>query len=114
MPTFDEQKQKKQLADLRLSEEERVVSILSQKYNIPYVDLSIISVNTDALRLIPEETAREARIAGFKLNGKNIFVAVQSPDNEKTVMALKDLERRGYINQPYLASHNSLTYARSE
>ncbi len=111
MIIFDEDKQKKQLEALRLSEEENVVKILSQKYGIPHIDLSTVPINTDALRLIPEGDARKARIAGFKLIGKKIFVALTSPDKEETQMALRGLKERGYEPQPHLVSRHSLERA---
>ena len=111
MVTFDEEKQKKQVEELHLKEEENVVKILSKKYSIPYLDLSSIPINTDALRLIPEETAKKAGVAGFKLVGKKIAVAVISPQKEITIMALKELEQRGYKPGLYLVSHKSLGHA---
>ncbi len=111
MVTFDEDKQNKQLEMLRLSEEENVVKILSQKYGIPYLDMGSISINTDALRLIPEEEAKKASVAGFKLLGRKIFVATLSPQKEATQMTLKELERKGYEPQLHLVSKKSLERA---
>ncbi len=111
MVIFNEDKQKKQIETLYLSEEENVVKILSQKYAIPYLDLSGISINTDALRLIPEETARKGVLAGFRLVGKKIYVAVISPSKEETKMALRELERQGYEPHLYLVSKQSLDRA---
>ncbi|MBI2108987.1 MAG: type II/IV secretion system protein [Parcubacteria group bacterium] len=111
MVTFDENRQNKQLEILRRSEEEDVVKILSQKYGIPYLDLGSIPINTDALRLIPEEESREAEAAGFKLVGKKIFVAVLSPKKERTLMALKELERKGYEPLLNLVSRQGLERA---
>ncbi|MDP3725765.1 MAG: GspE/PulE family protein [bacterium] len=111
MVIFDEDKQKKQIETLYLSEEENVVKILSQKYGIPYLDLSGISINTDALRLIPEDAARKGILAGFRLVGKKIYVAVISPSKEETKMALRELERQGYEPHLYLVSKQSLDRA---
>lgn len=111
MVIFDEEKQKKQIESLRLAEEENVVKLLSQKYGVPYLDLTSISINTDALRLVPEAEARKANIAPFKLIGKKIFVAVLSPQKEETQMALRELTRRGYEPQLELVSKHSLAHA---
>ncbi len=111
MVIFDEEKQKKQLETLRASEAENVVTILSQKYGLPYLDLSTISVNTDALRLIPEAEARKSNTAGFRLVGKKIYVAAISPEKEETKMTLRELEERGYEPQIYLVSKKSLEHA---
>ena len=42
-------KQNKKVEELKQKEEEQVAEILSSKYGIKYVDLSGISINTDAL-----------------------------------------------------------------
>ena len=70
--SFNDEKEEQKVDELRLKEEEDVARILSDKYGIHYVDLTGISINTDALRLIPEAKAREARMAGFRIVGKKI------------------------------------------
>jgi hypothetical protein len=55
MITFDEDKQNRKMNDLLKKEEEELVELLSAKHNIEYADLSSISINTDALRLIDEK-----------------------------------------------------------
>ena len=52
MVTFDETKSNKRVANLRKKEEEDLASILSNKYGLEYIDLSAVSINTDALQLI--------------------------------------------------------------
>jgi len=111
MVTFDEEKQKKRLEELRTKEAEDVSRMLSDKYGIPYSDLSIVPINTDALRLFPEETARDAKIAVFKLAGKQASIGVLSPEREKTIMVLKDLENQGYVPHVFLVSERSLERA---
>ena len=71
MIQFDEEKQNKQISDLRRQEEEDLVQVLaSSKYNIPYINLSSVVVENEALRFINEKEAREAGIAPFKVIGK--------------------------------------------
>jgi len=83
MVTFDETKSNKRVANLRKKEEEDLASILSNKYGLEYIDLSAVSINTDALQLITEETSKEAEMAIFNKIGKKISIAVRSPNNEK-------------------------------
>ena len=54
----NEEKQEKRLAELRKKEEEDIVRILAARYDLNFIDLKPIPINTDALRLIPEENAR--------------------------------------------------------
>jgi hypothetical protein len=80
MATFDEEKQIKKLETLKKEEEEELARILSQKYGLDYVDLSKESISTDALRLIPEATARAAEAAAYDRVGKKVSVAIRTPD----------------------------------
>jgi type IV pilus assembly protein PilB len=108
---FDEDKSQKKLAFLHRREEEELANMLSQKYGIPYADLTTISIDADGLKLMPEETARTAKMAIFQLTGKKLKIAILSPNRDYTQSELKKLEDRGYIVQPYMVSTQSLERA---
>ncbi len=72
MSLFFDNKEDKKVKELRLNEEEEVARILSDKYGIGYIDLSGVSINTDALRLVPEAEAMEGNLAVFKIVGKKL------------------------------------------
>lgn len=108
---FDEDKSQKKLDFLHRREEEELANMLSQKYGIPYADLTTISIDADGLRLMPEETARIAKMAIFQLTGKKLKIAILSPNKEHTQSELRKLEDRGYIVQPYMVSTQSLERA---
>lgn len=112
MIQFDEEKQNKRLADLKLQEEEELVQVLAgAKYDLPYIDLSKESIENEALRLIPESVARSVEVASFKLTGKHIHVAVRSPAREELQQIRTDLEHAGYTPVFYMTSHASLDKA---
>jgi len=111
MPEFDDLKQNQKLEELRKREEEDLAQLLSERYGIPYVDLTNTTIDTNALRLIPEENAKSAMIASFGILNKKLNVAIQSPNREDTLNEIKDLERRGYSITPYLVSTKSLRHA---
>jgi len=111
MITFNDDKQQKQLDALRHEEEEELLQMLSKRYSLPYIDLSSVSIETDALRMIPEAEAKEANAAAFKAQGKRLFIAIISPENKKLVEILNDLERRGFTHTLMLASHASIERA---
>jgi type IV pilus assembly protein PilB len=111
MPHFDEDKQQKKLTTLHLKEEEDLARILSSKYGVLYIDLSIVSIDAEALRVVTEEVARKAVMAPFHLVGKKLFLAVHSPKNEETMFAINDLEKKGYRVIIYMASMASLKFA---
>jgi len=107
----NEEKQEKRLEELRKREEEDVVRILATKYGLNFIDLKPVPINTDALRLIPEELAREAKIAAFDRIAKKIQIAVFSPKNDKAAIILNKLEADGYKLQISMATTASLEKA---
>jgi type IV pilus assembly protein PilB len=96
---------------LKRQEEEELAQMLSARYGIKYADLTSVSINTNALRLIPEENARKAKIAVFDILNKKINLAIQSPNKIETQNEIKDLENRGYLVEPFLVSIKSLEKA---
>jgi type IV pilus assembly protein PilB len=109
MIDFDEEKQKKQLDDLHKLEEEELVEILAKsKYDLPYVDLSRIGIDNEALRTISEKEGREMNVAPFKLSGKNIFIAIRSPSKDLLSKLKEQMERQSLVPSFYMASFASL------
>ncbi|MEX0934033.1 MAG: GspE/PulE family protein [Candidatus Paceibacterota bacterium] len=111
MIRFDEEQQNKKLQELRLAEQENLARLLSEKYDVPYIDLSAASINTDALRLIEEDRAREAQVALFDMSGKKISFAALSPKKETTKELVAELIKKGYAPLVYVASEKSLERA---
>lgn len=111
MVQFDERKQNERLAELYEQEEESLAQALSQKYGVEYVDLTRVSIDTDALRLIPEETARRVEIAPFRKIGKKIFVAMRAPNRTDSLEAVQTIERLGYATRIFMVSSASLAHA---
>lgn len=108
---FDEEKQDQKLRQLHLDEEEKVAQMLAEKYAVAYIDLTRVPINTDALRLVIEEDARDNELAVFEIIGKNISVAIHSPTNEKTVETINSLKSKGYNPTVFMTSTNSLKKA---
>src|SRR5579872_151381 len=108
MIVFDEDKQNERLDRLRRKEEEESDSILSQKYGVNYIDLTVHPVNIDALRILKEDEARASETAVFNVVDKKIDVAVLSPEALKTKEVIESLKSRGYIPSIYMVSHASL------
>ena len=104
MVTFEEEKQEEHLTKLRRKEEEDTVKLLSEKYRLPYADLSTIPVNVDALALVHEAEARAGEMAVIQKSGKRLEVALRNPDQPKTKAILEDLERQRYTADLFLVS----------
>lgn len=110
---FDTEAEDAKLKNLREQEEEDLARILSEKYGIPYTDLSVIPVNADALRVIPEAEAKAAQAVAFDKNGKHLSVALRSTEIDATRTLLQQLEADGYIVEKFLISERSLGVALS-
>ena len=98
--------------ELREQEAEDLAKMLaSSKYNLPYADLSTLSINTDALKLIKEADARAAGMAGFKLVGKKVFVLVSAPNNPLVPQVVEEIKAKGFAPELYMGSITSLERA---
>lgn len=109
--TFDDNKNNQRIADLRQQEEEDLAQLLASKYDLPYIDLSGITIDTDALKLVPQDIARNSKLAIFDMVGKKIKVALLSPRKIESEAVLNDLSERGYVSSGYIVSNRSLEKA---
>src|SRR3989338_10321889 len=96
MVTFNDEKEEKELAELRELEEEELIQSLAERDSIPYINLVLIPVENDALRLLNEAEARAGKLAAFAINGKKVSVAVFTVNTQAVQDALKKLEEKGY------------------
>jgi type IV pilus assembly protein PilB len=109
---FDDEKETRNLSDLRKQEEEELIQALAEsKYGVPSINLAGIAIDNDALRSIPEKEAIAEEIAPFKVVGKELHVAVRSPQKEKLEVLTEYFKERGYIAHFYMASLASLNKA---
>ncbi|MCX6747513.1 MAG: ATPase, T2SS/T4P/T4SS family [Candidatus Nomurabacteria bacterium] len=104
MVTFDEEKQNKQLEDLK----HEVAMLAESKYKIPYVNLAHIGIDNEALRAVSEVDARNLIIAPFKLSGKNISIALRSPNPELISKLSEEMQRKDLIPTFYMTSIASI------
>lgn len=93
------------------SEEERATAT-AKKFNLPYLDLSIISVDIEALNSIPEDGAKKAELAVIYKVGKKYQIAVSNPDNYETKKFLEKLKKESGISYSLVVvSYDSLDRA---
>lgn len=111
MPQFDDANAQARLHEFQEKEAEDLAQILSDRYGLPYIDLTRFSINTDGLRQVPEAEAKEAGFAVFHLVGREVGAAVISPKNERVKPILHDLEEKGFKVTLYIASQKSLERA---
>jgi type II secretory ATPase GspE/PulE/Tfp pilus assembly ATPase PilB-like protein len=108
---FPEGTSNKRLADIKEEEAENLAQILSQKYDIPYIDLSIMPISTETLSLVPEDLSRLSEVAAFSKKGKDINVAILTPNNKHLKTALQTIHDNDFTTQLYIASQKSLDLA---
>lgn len=108
---FDTDAEDAKLASVREQEEEDLARVLSEKYGLAYTDLTIIPIDVDALRIIPEKEAREAEVVAFEKTGKHLSIAARNPSNVALAQIEHALEAQGFILSRFLVSKKSLERA---
>lgn len=111
MVVFNDAEQEKRVEFLKRREEEELAQMLSQKYGVEYVDLTLSAINTDALRVIPEAEAKDAEAAAFGRVNKRLSVAVRAPENPKVKALAQKLTEQGYEVVLFMCSQDSLRRA---
>jgi type IV pilus assembly protein PilB len=112
MLTFDDDKQKKDLADLRKQEEEELIQVLAEpRYGVQPINLINMPIDNDALRTIVEKDAISQEVAPFKILGKDLHIAMRSPLPEKIEHLKEYFTQKGYVPHFYMASLASLQKA---
>jgi len=107
----DDTPQMQKLKKLRKKSEERLIKTFAAQNGIKYIDLSLKSINTDALKIISEEKAKEAMAIAFDMSDKKIYLAVRSPLPTHTQNIIQDLREKGYKPVIYMASKFSIEKA---
>lgn len=108
---FNDKKQEERLHELRSKEEEQLAEMLAPKYGVEYTDLTSKSIDTDALRLIPEADSRACEMAAFHKVNKLVSVAMRAPERPDAIKVLRELERLGYTTRRFMVSLASLEHA---
>ncbi len=108
---FNDTEEEKRVDFLRKREEEELAQTLSHKYGVEYVDLSLVAVNVDALRIIPEAESRECEAAAFGRVGKKLSLAVRAPESSKVKTLVQKLVEQGYEVTLFMCSQESLKRA---
>ncbi|MEZ4200480.1 MAG: ATPase, T2SS/T4P/T4SS family [Candidatus Paceibacterota bacterium] len=111
MPKFDDRFfEDKRLTALRQNEEESLLKSLANQYGHRYINLHGVTINPEALLVIDETVAREARVVAFETLNKKLSVAIRNPNNPATKSLLDTLAKEWDLTI-YMCSNQSLEHA---
>lgn len=99
------------IKSIRREAEEKDTSERAQKMGYGYIDLNIIPIEADSLRIISLEEAKNAKVAAIHSVGKKIQIAVYDPVNAETQRVLKNLTDKDYDVSLIMVSQSSLERA---
>ena len=106
---FDDDEVKNKIDRVRAKEQEEALERHAGELGFPYLVIHSNTVEGDALRLVPEEKARQAKLLPFKVENKKLNIAVADPDNPDVINITKTLRAMGYEIIIGIASDKTLT-----
>ncbi|MBI5827334.1 MAG: type IV-A pilus assembly ATPase PilB, partial [Deltaproteobacteria bacterium] len=90
------------LTKLGYISEENLTAFLSRQYGIPTIDLMAQDIDSEVLKLIPEDVAQKYQILPVSRTGSTLVVAMSDPSN---IFAIDDIKfLTGYNVEPLVAS----------
>ena len=99
------------LEQLRREGEERSARRLAEDLKLPYIDLTRAPVSLDAVRLVPEADAKEAKVVAMEVRPGKVALAVVDPALPTAKRVIKDLERKKYEVKLFIASYSGVKQA---
>jgi len=99
------------MEEMRKREAEDLAQILAKKYKLPYLNLFTVAIDLDALKIIPEQKAKEAKMVIFQASGKKLDIGVLSPNFEATQNTLKEFGQEDYKTNLFMVSEIGLEKA---
>lgn len=105
---FDDDEVKNKIDRVRAKEQEEALERHAGELGFPYLVIHSNTVEGDALRLVPEEKARQAKLLPFKVENKKLSIAVADPNNQDVFDITKTLRAMGYEIIMSIASDKTL------
>ncbi len=99
------------LLRLRREGEERAAQRVAETHNLLYVDISKAPISLEAVKVVPEAEAREAKVAGLEIKVRKLALAVVDPELPATKKAISDLISKRYDVRVVVVSPSSLALA---
>ena len=86
----------KKLKEIKLKEEEDKYGELAKKFRLPFSTLKGVPIDTEALNIIDEETARRANVAVLYKTESKLIIAIINPEDPQTKEILESLKIKGF------------------
>ncbi len=102
---------KEKLAKLRRDGEERAAQRLAEKLGLAYVDLGKIPVSLDAVRILPESEAKDAKVAAIELKSNRVALAAINPELPAAKKIVEGLGEKKYEVKVVVVSPSSMEAA---
>ncbi len=99
----------RKLAEITRAAEERDAVRRAQKLGVPYVDLKKTPVSIEAVRLIPEEDAKKAKLIGVQKADKEVALAVWNPSLPEAQSVINGLQAKKFSVKVFVASLSGIT-----
>lgn len=97
------------LLKMGVIKEEDLYSALAEIYNVPYVNLEDVAIDSNVVKLVPEYICRRYKVLPLKMDGDRIVVAMSNPVN---IYALDDIRiLTGKEVDPVLAPESQILQA---
>lgn len=84
------------LTQLKKQAEEKRAKQIADKLKLPYLDLKITPIESEAVALIREEKAKKAKLAVIRKKDKQLWLASQNPEDILAKEILDELKKAGY------------------
>src|SRR3989344_4257734 len=98
----------KKLKEIQLKEEEDKYIELAKGFGLPFSTLKGVPIDTEALNILDEETARKSGLAILYKHESKLIIALINPNDPQTKETLAFLKTRGFVTDTLLTTPSIL------
>lgn len=99
------------ITQIQRSGEERDAQNRASKLGLPYVDFRKIPVSLEAIKIIPEKDARQAKLVAIQVRFRDVAIAGLNPNSPESEGLIKNIESQDYKIKRFVCSQSSLIEA---
>ena len=99
---------KRALKQMYTKSQEELASYTAKKLGMPYIDLNITPISSDAISMLPEEVAKKYNVAVFYNTGKSVKLGTPNPHSNKLHSFISELkDKKGWTVELFVISEQS-------